>query len=93
MTASKLINYTTMEFMSDHKVEQYIAKQNPISTPVVGEEFAKVGMLRKILTKMWNEEGVRRVGILSKYRDEKAFATCRSLLEKHYAPMIKTFIT
>ena len=33
------------------------------------------------------------MGILFEYRDEKAFAACQSLLEKHYIPMVKTFIT
>ena len=50
-------------------------------------------MLRRVLTKLWNKEGVHRVGILFEYRDEKAFAACQSLLEKHYIPMVKTFIT
>ena len=27
MTSSKLVNYTTREFMSDHELEQYIVKQ------------------------------------------------------------------
>ena len=93
MTSSKLINYTTREFMSDHELEQYIAKQNEIFTPKVVEEFTKAGMLRRVLTKLWNKEGVHRVGILFEYRDEKAFAACQSLLEKHYIPMVKTFIT
>ena len=39
MTSSKLINYTTREFMSDHELEQYIAKQSEIFTPKVVEEF------------------------------------------------------
>ena len=30
-------------------------------------------MLRRVLTKLWNKEGVHRVGILFEYRDEKAF--------------------
>ena len=62
MTSSKLINYTTREFMSDHELEQYIAKQNEIFTPKVVEEFNKAGMLRRVLTKLWNKEGVHRVG-------------------------------
>ena len=93
MTSSKLINYTTREFMSDHELEQYIVKQNEIFTPKVVEEFTKAGMLRRVLTKLWNKEGVHRVGILFEYRDEKAFSECQSLLEKHYIPMVKTFIT
>ena len=50
-------------------------------------------MLRRVLTKLWNKEGVHRVGILFEYRDEKAYVACQSLLEKHYIPMVKTFIT
>ena len=93
MTSSKLVNYTTREFMSDHELEQYIVKQNEIFTPKVIEEFTKAGMLRRVLTKLWNKEGVHRVGILFEYRDEKAYVSCQSLLEKHYIPMVKTFIT
>ena len=88
MTSSKLVNYTTREFMSDHELEQY-----EIFTPKVVEEFTKAGMLRRVLTKLWNKEGVHRVGILFEYRDEKAYVACQSLLEKHYIPMVKTFIT
>ena len=61
MTSSKLINYTTREFMSDHELEQYITKQNEIFTPKVVEEFTKAGMLRRVLTKLWNKEGVHRL--------------------------------
>ena len=80
MTTSKLINYTTREFMSDHELEQYITKQNEIFTPKVVEEFTKAGMLRRVLTKLWNKEGVHRVGILFEYRDEKAFVACQKIL-------------
>ena len=92
MTSSKLVNYTTREFMSDHELEHYIVKQNEIFTPKVVEEFTKAGMLRRVLTKLWNKEGVHRVGILFEYRDEKAYVSRQSLLEKRYIPMVKTFI-
>ena len=41
MTSTKLINYTAREFMSEHELELYIAKQNEIFTPKVIEEFTK----------------------------------------------------
>ena len=44
MTSSKLINYTTREFMSDHELEHYITKQNEIFTPKIVEEFTKAGI-------------------------------------------------
>ena len=93
MTTSKLINYTTREFDSENELELYAAKQDQIFTPEVIEEFKKAGMLRRVLTRIWNKEGVARVGILFEYRDEKAYVSCQSLLEKHYIPMVKTFIT
>ena len=93
MTTSKLINYTTREFMSENELELYATKQDEIFTPKAIEEFKKAGMLRRVLTKLWNKEGVHRVGILFEYRDEKAYVACQSLLEKHYIPMVKTFIT
>ena len=62
--------------MSDHELEQYIVKQNEIFTPKVVQEFTKAGMLRRVLTKLWNKEGVHRVGIFFEYGDEKAFAEC-----------------
>ena len=93
MSNVSLINYSTREFTTKGEMDSYIRKQDEIFTPKVIEEFKKAGMLRRVLTRIWNKEGVARVGILFEYRDEKAFVACQSLLEKHYIPMVKTFIT
>ena len=74
MTTSKLINYTTREFMSENELELYVTKQDEIYTPKAIEEFKKAGMLRRVLTRIWNKEGVARVGILFEYKDDKRFA-------------------
>ena len=92
MTSSKLINYTTREFMSENELELYATKQDEIFTPKVIDEFKKAGMLRRVLTRIWNKEGVARVGILFEYRDEKAFVACQTLLDKYHAPKVKTFV-
>ena len=92
MPTSKLINYTTREFMSDNELELYAKKQDEIFTPKVIEEFKKAGMLRRVLTRIWNKEGVARVGILFEYKDEKAFVACQTLLDKYHAPQVKTFV-
>jgi hypothetical protein len=52
MTTSKLINYTTREFMSENELKLYAAKQDEIFTPKAIEEFKKAGMLRRVLTRM-----------------------------------------
>ena len=82
MTFSKLINYTTREFMSENELELYATKQDEIFSPKVIEEFKKAGMLRRVLTRIWNKEGVARVGILFEYKDEKAFIQCQSLFRE-----------
>ena len=92
MPTSKLINYTTRDFMSDNELELYAKKQDEIFTPKVIEEFKKAGMLRRVLTRIWNKEGVARVGILFEYWDEKAFVACQTLLDKYHAPQVKTFV-
>ena len=91
MTISKLINYTTREFISENELELYVSKQEEIFTPDVIKEFSKAGMLRRVLTRIWNKEGVARVGILFEYRNEKAFVECQTLLDKYHAPKVKTF--
>ena len=92
MTTSKLINYTTREFVSENELELYAAKQDQIFTPEVIDEFKKAGMLRRVLTRIWNKEGVARVGILFEYKDEKAFVACQTLLDKYHSPKVKTFV-
>ena len=39
-------------------------------------------MLRWVLTRIWNKEGVARVGILFEYKDEKSFVICQTLLDE-----------
>ena len=64
---------------------------NDAKTEVI-KEFSKAGMLRRVLTRIWNKEGVARVGILFEYRNEKAFVECQTLLDKYHAPKVKTFV-
>ena len=78
MSTSKLINYTTRDFLSENELELYISKQDEIYTPGVIEEFKKSGLLRRVVTKIWNKEGVARLGIIFEYEDDKAFWLVKS---------------
>ena len=80
MSTSKLINYTTRDFLSENELELYLSKQDEIYTPGVIAEFKKSGLLRRVVTKIWN-------------KDEKAFLTCQKLLDKYHAPATKNFVT
>ena len=93
MSTSKLINYTTRDFLSENELELYISKQDSIFTDDVVSIFKRAGMLRRVVTKIWNREGAFRVGILFEYTGEKAFKDCQKLLEKYYLGHLKDFNT
>ena len=88
-----LINYTTRDFISKAELELYISKQDNIFTENVISEFKKAGMVRRVVTRIWNREGAFRVGILFEYTDEKAYKDCQKLLEKYYLHHLKDFNT
>ena len=48
MTISKLINYTTREFISENELELYVSKQEEIFTPDVIKEFS-IGILNGVI--------------------------------------------
>ena len=56
------------------------------------EEFKKSGLLRRVVTTIWNKEGVARLGIIFEYKDDKAFLACQKLLDKYHAPAVKNFV-
>ena len=78
MPTSKLINYTTREFMSDNELELYAKKRWNFYSKVI-EEFKKQECYESF-NRIWNKEGVARVGILFEHRDEKAFVACQTLV-------------
>ena len=93
MSYVTLINYTTRDFISKAELELYISKQDNIFIENVISEFKKAGMVRRVVTRIWNREGAFRVGILFEYTDEKAYKDCQKLLEKHYLHHLKDFNT
>jgi len=88
-----LINYTTRDFISKAELELFISKQDTFYTKELIAEFKKAGMVRRVVTKIWNREGAFRVGILFEYTGEKAYKDCQKLLEKHILPHFKDFNT
>ena len=73
MSDITLINYTTRDFISKTELELYISKQDNIFTENVITEFKKAGMVRRVVTRIWNREGAFHVRILFEYTGEKAY--------------------
>ena len=91
MTSSKLISYTTREFLTENELELYVKMQDVIYTPSVIDEFIKSGLLRRALTKVWNKKGASKVAIIFEYKDDQSFVACQRLLEKYHHPKVKNF--
>ena len=94
MTGASLINYTTRDFVSKTELDLYISKKHLIFTSEVISSFKKVGMQRRVATKIWNRDGACNVGILFfDYSREKVFKDSQKLLEKYYLGHLKNFNT
>ena len=91
MTSSKLISYTTREFLTENELELYVKMQDEIYTPAVIDEFIKSGLLRRALTKVWNKKGASKLAIIFEYKDDQSFVACQKLLEKYHHPKVKNF--
>ena len=61
--------------------------------PAVKKIFIEAGMLRRVVTQIWNKKETFRVGIIFEYKDQTAYKNCQSLLEKHYLPYLKDYNT
>ena len=55
--------------------------------------FTEAGMLRRVVTRIWNKKHAFRVGIVFEYRDQAAFEACKPLLEKHYLSAVEGLAT
>ena len=73
MTATTLINYSTRDFASKEDLELYLERQDAAFSPEVTKLFTDAGMLRRVVTRIWNKKHAFRVGIVFEYRDQAAF--------------------
>ena len=69
MKKSKLINYTTQDFVSEKELELKLFRWNNIKDKYLPKLKAN-GILRIVTTKVWNKEGVSRLGHLFEYEDD-----------------------
>ena len=81
MKKSKLINYTTQDFVSEKELELKLFRWNNIKDKNLPKLKAN-GILRKVTTKVWNKEGVSRLGHLFEYEDDKAYQKCQPIFQE-----------
>ena len=93
MTNVSMINYSTRDFATKEQLELYPPRQEKAFTPEVIKLFTDAGMLRHVVTQIWNKEQSHRVGIILEYRDQDAHEACQSLPEEHYLPAVEGLTT
>ena len=93
VTNVSMINYSTRDFATKEQLELYLLRQEKAFTPEVIKLFTDAGMLRRVVTQIWNKEQANRVGIIFEYRDQDAYKACQSLLEEHYLPAVEGLTT
>ena len=64
MTNTTMINYSTRDFATKEQLELYLLRQEKAFTPEVIKLFTDAGMLRRVVTQIWNKEHSFRVGIV-----------------------------
>ena len=93
MTNVSMINYSTRDFATKEQLELYLLRQEKAFTPEVIKLFTEAGMLRRVVTQIWNKEQSYRVGIIFEYRDHDAYQNCQALLEQYYLPAVEGLTT
>ena len=81
MKRSKLINYTTQDFISEIELELKLFRQNNIKDKYLSKLEAN-GILIMVATTVWNKEGVSRLGHLFEYEDDKAYQKCQPIFQE-----------
>ena len=81
MTESTLLNYTTADFSTKADMEIRIYRWQEQRDKYLPKLQAK-GMLRFTITRVWNKEGVFRIGYLFEYKNEKAYKDCQDIWQE-----------
>ena len=81
MKKSKLINFTTQDFVSEKELELKLYRWDKVKDKYIPKLKAN-GLLRVVTTKIQNKEGISRLGHLFEYEDEKAYKKRQPFFEK-----------
>ena len=81
MKKSKLINFNTQDFVSEKTLELKLYTWNKTKDRHIPNLQAN-GLLRMVTTKIWNKDGVCRLGHLFEYEDEKVYKKCQPIFEE-----------
>ena len=81
MIESKIMSYITQDFQS--KSDLIVGKSAWQDVVLdMKSKFTESGALRQTVSKVFNKDGVQRLGNMWEYKDEKAFVACQLLFRE-----------
>ena len=81
MEEAKLINYSTAYYVSKADMELALYRWKEKRDTLMPMLKAK-GLLRFSILRIWNKEGIFRLGYLFEYKDEVAYKSCQEIWMK-----------
>lgn len=81
MEESKLINYSTADYGSKGDMELALYRWKEKREAQMAKLKAK-GLLRFTILRIWNKDGVFRLGYLFEYKDEKSYKNCQDIWQE-----------
>ena len=81
MEDSKLINYSTADYGSKADMELSLYRWKEKRDQLMPKLKSK-GLLRFSILRIWNKEGIFRLGYLFEYKDETAYKNCQDIWQQ-----------
>ena len=80
---AKLSSYTIVDFPTKAQLNlflKYVEQRN--NDKLVIEEMKKAGLIKRIVSQIWNATNAYRIGITYEYKDEESFTKFQIILKK-----------
>ena len=78
---SKLINFSIADYSSKSDLEHNLFKWNEVKDKYLSKLEEK-GMIRFTILRIWNKDGIFRLGYLFEYEDDKAYQKCQPIFQE-----------
>ena len=86
-----IINYTELRFTSEIEMNRYLDQVEAIWTEDVMAVMQQNGMLRKTVTRIWNQSEQFKLGIVWEYDSPQAFKKCQRIISEQILPHAQRF--
>ena len=81
MTKTTFLNYTTIDYLNEKDMEQALIRSQ-VQRIKHYPKLKELGLLRCVIVKVWNKEGMFRLGNMFEYKDEESFKKCQPIWQE-----------